>query len=450
MKKTVGILLLIILLLTLSSCGKKADPSPADPSPAPSPSAGPGPGTDPGPDGNKEESEEEVLNKLYSDLGGVWVHQEEESGEVTFLVISMEDGKICYSAGIPESEYIFGGPVGSVKKNRSGYSFTVHVPEVTDNEEFGGHAAFDLDVTIEYDPVYSYRLNAEDHAGSGARSEFSYFCDTLSNADWGALRAGNEAMPGLDSALASDLWGRINGIWVVDQEDYEVYFFSSFTIEDGQYCISQGILASGYMLGGTVTEITENGGVYDMIIYVPEVEESEMDSGHEAFSVDARLEILDDSRIMFTCFAGGGEYCHWGFSCLEWESFDWGAIYGHDIEQAWYMLDGAWVGKNENGKTLFAYFYSTASGDHVVSLGIPFTGPAASGTVSEFEDRTSDCTFWPRIDLADSDMSMYIMIDYSSVAEGRIVLTDFFDSGKPVTLEYKAPDPQQLTEEMMP
>ncbi|MBR5065575.1 MAG: hypothetical protein IKX09_04925, partial [Oscillospiraceae bacterium] len=92
----------------------------------------------------------------------------------------------------------------------------------------------------------------------------------------------------------------------------------------------------------------------------------------------------------------------------------------------------------------------TASGDHVVSLGIPFTGPAASGTVSEFEDRTSDCTFWPRIDLADSDMSMYIMIDYSSVAEGRIVLTDFFDSGKPVTLEYKAPDPQQLTEEMMP
>ncbi|MBQ5343164.1 MAG: hypothetical protein J6Z24_06875 [Oscillospiraceae bacterium] len=449
MKKTVSILLLIILLVTMSSCGKKTDPSPADPSPSPSPSVDPGPETDPGPGGGQEESEAEILNKLYSDLGGVWVHQEEESGDVTFLAISMEDGKVCYTAGIPESEFMFGGPVDTVKKNRSGYSFTVHVPEVADNDEFEGHAAYDLDVTVEYDPVYSYRLNAEDHAGTGARTEFSYFCDDLGNADWGALRAGNEPMPGFNSALAADLWGRISGIWLVDQ-DYEEYFFSSFTVEDGQYCVSQGILASGYMLGGTVTDIRENGGIYEMTIYVPKVEESEMDSGHDAFSVEARLSIEDDSRIMFTCFAGGGEYCQWRFSCLEWESFDWGAIYGHNIEQAWYMLDGAWVGKNENGTTLSAYFYSTASGDHVVSLGIPFTGPAMSGTVSEFEDRTSDSTFWPRIDLADSDRSMYIMIDYSSVAEGRIVLTDFFDSGKPVTLEYKAPDPQQLTEDMMP
>ena len=449
MKKTVSILLMIILLVTMSSCGKKTDPSPADPSPSPSPSADPGSETDPGPGSGQEDSEEDILNKLYSDLVGVWVHQEEQSGAVTFLAISMEDGKVCYTAGIPETEFMFGGPVDSVKKSRSGYSFTVHVPEVADNDEFEGHAAYDLEVTVEYDPVYSYRLNAEDHAGSGDRAEFSYFCDSLSNADWGALHAGNEPMPGFNSALAADLWGRIRGIWLIDQ-DYEEYFFSSFTVENGQYCVSQGILASGYMLGGTVTDITEDGGAYEIVIYVPEVEESEMDSGHDAFYTTARLVVRNDGAIEFTCFAGGGEQCQWRFSSLEWESFDWGAIYGHDIEQAWYMLEGVWVGKNENGTNLSAYFYISASGDHVVSLGIPFTGPDKTGTVSEFEDRTSDSTFWPRIDFTDSEKSMYIMIDYSSISADRIVLTDFFDSGKPVTLEYKAPDPQQLTEDMMP
>ena len=449
MKKPASILLIIVLLLTLCSCGKKTDPKPAEPDPSAQPSAEPDPvpGTDP--EGDGKETEEELLAACLTDLKGVWVHQEEQSGAVTFFAVSAEDGKVCCSAGIPESDLMFGGPVTAISRNRSGYSVTVHVPEVPDNEEFEGHAAYDLVYDIEYDPVYTYRLRTGDYAGSGEQAEFTFFCEDLNDADWAALRAGSETMPGLDTALASDLWGRISGIWLVDQ-DYEEYFFSSFSVENGQYCVSQGILASGYMLGGTVTEIRENGGAYDMIIYVPEVEESEMDSGHDAFYVEARLSVEDDSRIMFTCFAGGGEYCQWSFSCLEWESFDWGAIYGHDIEQAWYMLDGAWVGKNDNGKTLFAYFYTTASGDHVVSLGIPFTGPAASGTVTEFEDRTSDCTFWPRIDLADSGRGMYIMIDYSSVAEGRIVLTDFFDSGKPVTLEYKAPDPHQLTEEMMP
>ena len=68
MKKTASILLIIVLLLTLCSCGKKTDPKPAEPDPSAQPSAEPDPvpGTDP--EGDGKETEEELLAAFLTDI----------------------------------------------------------------------------------------------------------------------------------------------------------------------------------------------------------------------------------------------------------------------------------------------------------------------------------------------------------------------------------------------
>ena len=441
MKKVISIFLALLLTLALCSCGHSEDPSP---SPEPSPAPSPAPEPDPSPAGNGGRTAEELLDDLYNRFKGVWVRQEQDPEVLSFLAIGKADGKVTYTAGIPGSESVFGGEVSSVTADGSSYKARVHV---TDSGPEGGDP-YDISVSFEFNSADPYWMKASDHAASGENAEFIYFCEDLETADWDALDAGSEPIPGLDHVLASELWEKIRGIWLIDQ-DYESSFFTSFTSDEDRFYVSQGIPASGYMLGGTVTDITVQDGVYELTIYIAAVEESEMDSGHDAVTTVARLEISDGGKLRFTCFAGAGDECMWRYAAADWDSFDWSLIYGVDADQAWSMLNGAWVGKNDNGQTLFAHFYTNGPGENCVDLGIPFTGPDSGGKITAFEDRITDRTWWPRVELFDTSSGILIMIDYSSISDGKITMTDYFDSGKPFTLEYKAPDPQSLTEEMV-
>ena len=364
-------------------------------------------------------------------------------------MISKDDDKVCFTCGIPESDFMFGGPIDFIERNGQIYSINVHVPEVQSTEEYSGHETYDLKVSVDCTDLSSYEITANDHASNGESAKFTLYSADTSTLDWGAIHAGNEPMPELDTELAAKLWNQLGGIWLVDQ-DSDTSFFTNFTEDNGEYCITQGIPASGYMLSGILTDITLSGDVYNLTLYCPAVPETEMDSGHDAFYSSLVCEVTGNAKMNLTLFAGEGEYVSWRYASADWDSFDWGLIYGSDVGQAWNRLSGAWVGKNESGTVLCAYFYTNTSGDRVVSLGVPFTGPDTSGTVVSFEDRMSDSTWWAQLNISGTGQSILIMIDYSAVSAGRIRITDFHEDGKVFQLDYKAKNPQLLTEEMMP
>ncbi|MBP0969768.1 MAG: hypothetical protein J5744_06425 [Oscillospiraceae bacterium] len=434
-----ALIMVLVLCLSLCSCGPKDDPVPGGNDPEP-PVDGPG---------SEKVLDTKLLQEFYGILKGVWVRTGGSSSGYSFLAVSKDGGDICFTAGIPESDFIFGGPIDYIEKSGNVYTFNVHVPEVPSTEEYSGHEAYDLNTSIDVTSIDAYEIKANDHARDSAMARFTFYCADLESLDWGALHAGNEPMPSLDTDLAAKLWNQLSGIWLLDEVDDSI-FFTTFTVENGEYCIGQGIPASGYMLSGYITDIQEKDGQYEMILFVPAVDASEMDDGHPAYYTELYLAITGNGKLKFTCFAGDGDYSQWRFAANDWDTFDWNQIYGSDVSQAWNKLSGAWVGINESGKTLFADFYVTVSGDRRVSMGVPFTGPASEGTVVSFEDRTVDSTWWAQLELLDSGKSILIMIDYSAFASGKIRITDFFDDGKVFTLEYKAQDSQHLTEEMMP
>lgn len=441
MKRLLCFLTALILCLSLCACGPSKDP---DPDPVPG-------GNDPPVDGPGSEKtlDKALLEEFYARVRGVWIRHEGPSDSYSFLAVSKDSGEICFTCGIPESEFMFGGPIDYIEKSGQKYNFNVHVPAVASTEEYSGHEAYDLWATVDCTDLSSYEITATDHARDGAPGKFVFYCDDFATLDWGALHAGNDPIPELDRDLASKLWNQVSGIWLLDQSS-EGYFFSTFSEENGEFCITQGIPASGYMISGTLTEISESGGIYDLTIHVPAVPENEMDSGHDAFYASLVCEVTGNGKMNLTLFAGEGEYLSWRYASPDWDSFDWGLIYGSDVGSAWNRLSGAWVGKNESGTTLCAYFYTNGSGERVVSLSVPFTGPGTDGTVTSFEDRMSDSTWWAQLDISGSDMGILIMIDYSAISSGRIRITDFFEDGKVFSLDYKAEDPQHLTEEMMP
>jgi hypothetical protein len=257
-------------------------------------------------------------------------------------------------------------------------------------------------------------------------------------------------MPEFNEELASKLWDQLAGIWLLDDPSDEL-FFTVFRKINGQYSIEQGIPASGYSVSGTITEITENNGTYNMILYVPAVEENEMDSGREAFYAELMLKIDDmaGGKISFTWYAGNGDYVRWKYASSSWDDFDWDSIYGTDVASAWNQLSGCWVSSPEGQQTLYAYFYVTTSGERNVDIGVPFSGGGTGATVTAFEDRTSDHTYWVTIDISDPKKSMLIMIDYTAIGSKRIKMTDFYLDGSVREFEYKCEDVQHLTVDML-
>lgn len=439
-RRFTSLFLALVMCIFLCSCA----PPYADPTPGGNDPEHPvdGPGTVP-------ELDKKLLQEFYGRLKGVWLHDGGASSGYSFIAISKDGDDVCFTAGIPETEFAFGGPIDYIEKAGDVYTFNVHIPEVPSTEEYSGHEAYDLLTSINCADIDKYQITANDHARNGDMRIFDFYGADLESVDWGAMHAGNEPMPSVDTDLLKKLWEQLNGIWLLDEVADNI-FFSTFTFDGENYCLGQGIPASGYMLSGTVTDIKEKDGRYDITVFIPAVPETEMDSGHAAFSVDVALQITGNGKIRMTCFAGNGDFSQWRYASADWDSFDWNQIYGSDVGTAWNKLSGAWVGKNDSGKTLVADFYVTTMGDRRITLGIPFTGPGNTGTVVSFEDRTVDSTWWAQLDITETEKSILVMIDYSAISSGKIRMTDFFDDGKVFTLEYKAQDSQHLTEEMMP
>ena len=437
MKRFISILMMLVLLLMLCSCGpsKNEDPAPVDPP------------VDPG---NSDVLDTALLEKFFNEVKGVWVSHYNVTDDYSFLIFSKSDGKICYTAGIPWSEFAFGGPIKKISKDGNVYSITVGVPAVPSTEEYSGHEAYDLDLTVDTTNLNSYMITANDHAKDGSVVPFTLFSSDTENYNFDALRAGSDPIQGLNEELAEKLWSQLGGIWLLDDASDEI-FFTVFRKVDGQFCIEQGIPASGYSVSGSITQITEENGVYDMILYVPARPETEMDSGYDAFYAELKLKLDDmaNGRISFTLYAGNGDYVRWRYASSSWDDFDWDSFYGVDIATAWNQLSGCWVSVSEGKQELFAYFYVTTSGERRVELGVPFSGGGTGGTATSFEDRTSDHTYWINIDISDPKKSMLIMVDYSAIYSKMIKMTDFFLDGTVREFVYKCEDPQHLTDDML-
>ncbi|MBP0969767.1 MAG: hypothetical protein J5744_06420 [Oscillospiraceae bacterium] len=299
MKRFLSLIMILVMALSLCAC------HPSSPEPSPQPG------------GNDSE---DLAQELYNTLSGVWVRQ--DSDAVSFLTISKDGGEVCYTAGIPMSDFIFGGPVDDVKKNGTVYSFIVHVPERQANELSDGWAAFDVSLNIDIARLKESSINAEDHAHDGKPADFYFYTEDWNNVDWGALYAGNEPM-GNDAELLSSLWNQISGIWMYWGQ-YE-NFFTTFSISDGQYCVSQGIPASGFAMGGPVTSISRSNNVYELVIHIAGRHDIEMD--YDDMDLTAKVTLNDDGTLWINLFTDDGDVVLFEYAAKDWDSFDWDAFY---------------------------------------------------------------------------------------------------------------------------
>ena len=307
MKKILGVILILLTVLSLCGCGSVSpDPSP-DPGPEPQP-------------------EPDLSEELYDRLNGVWVRK--DGYETTFLTISKENGKVCYSAGVPFSDFIFGGPVDDVVLSGNMFSFTVHVAERKADELSSGWSAYDMTVKADITRIGESIIKANDCASDGSYAEFTRFADDMDSADWNSLLEGDTPSDEFDTALADELWTQLYGIWLTSVNGE--HFFSDFTCDTGIYSVSQGVPASGFVIGANATYISKNGNTYLLDLHAPERHDSgegaEMD--YDAFDVHPNLTVNGDGTIDFNLWVDSGETATWEFWAEDWDSVDWDAYFG--------------------------------------------------------------------------------------------------------------------------
>lgn len=304
MKRLLSILLCLILTVSLCACG-----GPDSPEPTPDP-----------------EPEKDYAEELYDTLKGVWVRND---STLSFLIIDKSEGKVCYTAGIPMSDYVFGGPVDEVTRTGDTFYFTVHVPERPTTELSDGWAAYDIAVKVDVSRLDEYIINANDHAHSGELADFMFYNEDTENFTFDALFAGNEVMPEIDPALRDELFNQVWGVWLHRGSAGEPNFFCIFEKSEGEYCVTEGIPASGFAMGGAVVFIEKAGNDYNMIVNVPERhdtgEGAEMD--YDEMNFDVTLTINDDGTITFNLFGDKNQRVVFSYECESWDKFDWDSYY---------------------------------------------------------------------------------------------------------------------------
>ncbi|MBQ8994714.1 MAG: hypothetical protein IJ091_02755 [Oscillospiraceae bacterium] len=419
MKRLISVLLFLTLCFSLCSCGSSESSS----------------------------LDKKLLEEFYSQLHGVWVTYHEDTGYYSYIDVRKIDGRVNFSLGVPMTEFSLGGKITSIWKADEGYTIVVSIPAADATEESDGHSAYNLAVSIDTTKLSEGVLRANDFARDGSMADYTFYCDVTDTVDFGALYAGNETISGLDTALAEQVWSLLSGVWMLTDVPDEV-FFTAFEENDGEYTIVQGIPDSGYALGGTLTDISGGGGEYKMTLYCPAVPETEMDSGHEAYYLDLELLVLGNGKISFTWYAGNNTLENWQFASESLDTFNWIEFYADNIDSAWSKLSGVWVGKAETGDVLFAYFYVNGKGEHMITLGVPFSEGSCSARAYDFEDQKYEEDWWMWVDVQDPAKTLLILIDYGEMYNNKIRMTDFFGTGKVVTFEYKCEDLTHLTVEM--
>lgn len=268
---------------------------------------------------------EDLSDELFEKLNGVWVKK--DGYATTFLSLSKENGKVLFSAGVPFSDYIFSGDVDEITKTGSIYFFTVHVPERKADSLSDGWAAHDLTLTVGTSRIGEHIINANDYASDGKASDFTRFADSLTGIDWSPLFEEDDPADQFDTALADDLWNRIAGIWLCTLDGAS--FFSDFTREGDVYAVSQGVPASGFVIGGAATAIDRTTDTYHIDLHIPERhdtgEGAEMD--YDSFDVETVLTVNADGTITYTLWADSGEEANWSFWAADWDSIDWEAYF---------------------------------------------------------------------------------------------------------------------------
>jgi len=313
LKKLFSMITVILICFTMCSCGPDDEPSaPVDPSPAPQ--------NDPDTDPDTEDTD--LTEEFYDALKGVWIRKDDM---ITFLAISNSSGQVCYTAGIVFSDYIFGGPLDSVTKDGTKYSFTVHVPERGDNELSSGWDAYDLNVTIDTADIASYKITANDYARDGKSGVFEYFYDDFETVNFDALFAGNEPMSGIDTDMAASLWKKLSGVWI--NKDTNNIFFLTFDVLENKYYVNSGIPNSGYGVSGTISTLSETSSGYEMTLDVPGNEATEVSDATEGFSEVCTLIINDDGSLQFTRFCSDFALAHWEYYGKDWDSVDYDQLY---------------------------------------------------------------------------------------------------------------------------
>ena len=301
MKKILCMILLLVTVFSLCSCGSEPEnvPDPAE--------------------------EEDCTEELYDKLSGVWVKQDGYTS--TFMAISKENGRVIYSAGVPYSGYVFSGTVHKTTKTGSIYFFNVLVPERKADELSDGWAEHDITVTVGVNRISEQIINANDYAADGQPVDLTRFADSLDEADWEPLFETDEPVRELDTALADGLWDRMAGIWLCSSGGNS--FFSEFTKDNESYCVSQGVPASGFMIGAVATYIEKTDNTYTIDLHVPERhdtgEGAEMD--YDAFDAQTALTVNDDGTVTFIVWVDSGEAADWSFWGENWESIDWEAYF---------------------------------------------------------------------------------------------------------------------------
>ena len=85
------------------------------------------------------------------------------------------------------------------------------------------------------------------------------------------------------------VWPLAEGIWVCEYEG--AYEFIYMSVSEGKNCFTEGILFSGYISGGPISDLTEvKENVYEFTVNVPGYEGDDMTDAYDPYSFLVRCD----------------------------------------------------------------------------------------------------------------------------------------------------------------
>ena len=121
-----------------------------------------------------------------------------------------------------------------------------------------------------------------------------------------AAPAGGETAPeaALPETVSPDeLWGELKGVWVHYDNENEQHSFMQFYVEDGEYIVYDGIIATSFGQTGRLERLDKAGeDLYVLTVHYPEVPATEMDDARAAFddSITINTAAMYEKTIMLT------------------------------------------------------------------------------------------------------------------------------------------------------
>ena len=133
--------------------------------------------------------------------------------------------------------------------------------------------------------------------------------------------------PGTKETTKEIAWPLADGIWICEYEG--AFEFIYMSVSDGLNCFTDGVLFSGLMDGGPISDLVETEkNVYEFTVNVPSVPANDMDSGHDEFSVQVRCDTSRlDEKILSIAF-NGNEARDFTYIAESLEDIDISDVYG--------------------------------------------------------------------------------------------------------------------------